>query len=238
MRRITNKIDELVVRPRSSMQRRVFLATIAFALLISLAFFLYRHGLAMAGLDPSALKAQQQALEDEIAMLKEENQTLREGLSRSELAIQMNQTAYGDLDRALKASAHETLKLREELEFYRNIISPGNQTGGLKIQKLTIVAGSDNRQYNYKLVLIQALKHERNVGGHVRFELDGDRQGKPAKVSFPEGSRGISVNFKYFQDIEGSWQLPVGFTPKAVTVRVSTAGEGGVEQTFPWPRAG
>lgn len=233
------KIDELVVKPRYSARRRLFMAALGFLGFVMTAFLLYNHGLNMAGYDSSAVNARQKILTDEIARLGVENQSLRESLSRAELLVQTNQTAYQELDRTLKASAQEMLKLREELDFYRNIISPANKTGGLQIQKLHIMPGTDAAQYRYKLVLIQALKHERNVDGRVQFEVVGDQGGTSSKLRFPIGERGISFNFKYFQDIEGKWDLPVGFNPKAVIVRVSVAGGGsGTEETFPWPRAG
>lgn len=176
---------------------------------------------------------------EEVTKLRDENQSLREHLSRAELLVQTNQTAYLELDRALKGSAQEMLKLREELDFYRNIISPSSKTSGLQIQRLHITPGNDVGQYRYKLVLIQALKHERNVGGRVEFEVVGERDGASSKVRFPNGASGIGFSFKYFQDIEGKWDLPVGFNPEAVIVRVLSAGAGsGMEQTFPWPRAG
>lgn len=231
------RIDELVVRPRYSSRRRLFIAGLGLVLSIAAAFIVYNHGLSMAGLDRSVVSQRHQFFTDQIAKLNDENQSLRENLSRAQLAIQMHETSYQDLDRTVKASSQEMFKLREELDFYRNIISPANKTSGLQIQRLDIVRGAGSGQYRYKLVLIQALKHDRNAGGQVRFELSGEQDGKVVMVAFPDGERGIGVNFKYFQDVEGSWRLPAGFKPQKVTVRVSTASGGrGIEQTFDWPR--
>lgn len=232
-----NKIEELIVRPRYSSRRRLFIVGLGLLGFLATAFAVYNHGLSMAGLDRSAFSEKQQHLIDRIASLTDENQSLRESLARAQLAVEMHQTSYDALNRTIKSSAKDMVKLREELDFYRNIISPTNKGAGLQIQRLDISPAAGSREFRYKLVLIQALKHDRNVSGHVRFELDGDRTGEPIRLTLPQGQRGISVNFKYFQDVEGGWQLPVGFNPKAVTVHVSTAA-GGVEQTFPWPGAG
>lgn len=236
-RKMKNKIQELIVRPRFSSRRRLFIVGLGLLAFLATAFAVYKHGLSMAGFDRSAYSENERRLIDRIASLRSENQALRESLARAQLAVEMHRTSYDALNRTLKSSAKDMLKLREELDFYRNIISPANKVGGLKIQRLDISRAAGSRQYRYKLVLIQALKHDRNVGGQVRFELNGDRTGEPLRLLFPQGERRISVNFKYFQDVEGSWRLPVDFKPKAITVHVSTAG-GGVEQTFPWPGAG
>lgn len=238
MRRAAKKIDELVVRPRYSARRRLFIAALGLLVFLLSAFLLYDYGLTMAGFDRSTVNARQKALMVEITELQEQNQSLRESLARAELLVETNQTAYQELDQTLKASAQETLKLREELEFYRNIISPTGKTGGLQIQRLHITQGGGAGQYRYRLVLIQALKHERNVGGRIEFDVMGEKEGAASKVRFPNGESAIGFNFKYFQNIEGKWDLPAGFNPKEVVVRVLTAGaDSGVEQTFPWPRA-
>lgn len=238
MRRVTKKIDDLVVRPRYSSRRRLFIAALGLLGCMLAAFSLYNHGLTTAGYDPSAFNARQKGLTDEIARLSEENQSLREGLSRAELLVQTNQTAYQEMDRTLKASGQEIMKLREELDFYRNIISPANKTSGLQIQRLHITPGDDAGQFRYKLVLVQALKHERTVDGRVYFEVVGDKGGSASTVRFPGSERGINFSFRYFQDIEGKWDLPAGFHPTSVVVRVLTpSGGNGAEETFPWPHA-
>lgn len=237
MRRITRKIDDLIVLPRASSRRRLFGAAIGVIALIVAAFLLYNYGLISAGYDSSAVSVRHKQLTDEIARLNDENQALREGLSRAELLVQTNQTAHEELDRTLKGSAQEIMKLREEVDFYRNIISPANKISGLQIQRLHVASDSEVGEYRYRLVLIQALKHERTVDGRVEFEVLGDKGAASMRIRFPDNERGINFSFKYFQDIEGRWKLPVGFQPKAVVVRVTTGAGPGAEETFPWPQA-
>ncbi len=191
----------------------------------------------MAGFDRSFTLNRNRELQDEIKRLKSENQELREGLARAQRDVQMGQTTYQELDRSLKASAEEIVKLREELSFYRNIISPANKVAGLQIQSLNIEPTATENRYRYKLVLIQALKHDRLVYGKVRFEVRGTQQGKDALLNFPEAvDKPINVNFKYFQDIEGVLQLPSNFKPVEVKISVMRPNDEAVEQTYSWPQ--
>jgi len=48
--------------------------------------------------------------------------------------------------------------------------------------------------------------------------------------------RAISVNFKYFQDIEGKFELPRNFQPKRVKVYItSPGGTSMAEASYNWP---
>jgi hypothetical protein len=151
----------------------------------------------------------------------------------------MDQTAYQELDHSLKESAQEIVKLREELNFYRNIISPPNKKSGLRIQSLNIEADGSRNRYRYKLVLIQALKHDRSLKGKATFEIAGLQAGKSKSLVFPRSAdKAIRVNFKYFQDIEGHFELPKNFRPEQVKVNVNTWGRNAqtIQEIYAWPK--
>jgi len=230
-----NRTGELVVKPRYSSGVKLFIVAIVVIALIGVGGYMYNHGLQMAGFDRLSVSERQQGLKQEIKKLKDDNLELRESLARAQRAIQMDQTAYQELDNALQDSAREIVKLREELSFYRNIISPANKVSGLQIQSLNIDRQRED-EYRYKLVLIQALKHDRNVYGNARLVVHGMQAGKDHELQFP-GDKPLGVNFKYFQEFEGSIKLPGAFKPLRVMVRVQTSGGDGrtVEQVYSWP---
>jgi len=234
-----NKTGELVVKPRLSSRAKLLLLTGVVSVGILTAGWIYNYGLAMAGFDRLSADRQHQRLQEEIRRQASENQELREALARAQRSVQMNETAFQDLDRSLKASAQEIVKLREELNFYRNIISPVDKKSGLRIQNLYIERTSSATQYRYKLVLIQALKHELTVRGSANFEIAGVQGGQDTVLTFPAtNERPIQVNFKYFQDIEGRFELPKNFKPQRVKVNVVPAtGAQSVEEIYSWPLA-
>jgi uncharacterized membrane-anchored protein YhcB (DUF1043 family) len=231
------KPGELVIKQRYSPRVKMLLAVIAAVVLLVASGLIYNYGLDRAGFERQSAQETQQTLQEEMRKLGNENQELRESLARSQRTIQMDQAAYQDLDKSLKASAQEIVKLREELNFYRNIISPADKKSGLRIQTLYIEAAGGTNQYRYKLVLIQALKHESTVQGRASFEISGMQVGEDRVVKVPTANeRPILVNFKYFQDIEGKLELPRNFQPKRVKVTVTTPGGTSMaEATYNWP---
>jgi hypothetical protein len=184
----------------------------------------------------------QLGLKGELGRLKDENQELREALARAQRALQMDQTAYQELDQALKDSAKEIVKLREELTFYRNIISPANKVSGLQIQSLHIErVGTDHSKndYRYKLVLVQALKHDRQIYGRAKLDVSGMQAGEEVTLTYPPAAdKPINLNFKYFQDVDGVLDLPKNFKPIRVKVSVTTTGYDAqtIDQVYTWPQ--
>jgi len=233
-----NKTGELVVKVRVSPRIKILIAAMAGTILIFTAGWIYNYGLNMAGFASSSAARQQEQLQNELTKFKADNQELREALARAQRSLQMDQTAYQELDRSLKTSAQEIVKLREELNFYRNIISPPDKKSGLRIQSLSIEAASKANQYQYKLVLVQALKHDRSVYGNAWFEISGLQAGQDTVLKYPGANeRKINVTFKYFQDIQGHFDLPKNFEPRQIKVGVTAAGgRQTVQETYAWPK--
>jgi len=236
-----HRTSELVIKRRYSSRIKLFIAGITVVLLIVSSGALYNYGLTAAGVDMfSAIRAQS-ALREEIKRLKDESLDLRETLARAQRTLQMDQVAYQELDRSLKESAKEINRLREEVSFYRNIISPDNKVAGLKIDRLTIdrTGNPGDNQYRYRLVLVQALKHDHTIYGRVRLEVNGAQDGRDVVLAFPTANdKPHNVNFKYFQEFEGVMKLPRNFQPSLVKVSITTTAPAAqtLEQNHAWPK--
>ena len=232
-----NKPGELIIKQRYSPRIKILLAVVLVLGLLGSAGFIYNYGLNRAGFERQSAQETQQTLQDDMRKLRDEKQGLQEALAGAQRTIQMDQAAYQDLDKSLKSSAQEIVKLREELNFYRNIISPADKKSGLRIQNLYIEPAGGTNQYRYKLVLIQALKHESLIQGRAVLEISGTQVGEDTVLRFPAANgRPIMVSFKYFQDIEGKLELPRNFQPMRIKVYITTPGGTSMaEATYAWP---
>lgn len=229
---------QLVVKPRLSPRIKLALVGVVATAVVVGTGWIYNYGVSMAGFERSSAAEEQQKLQDEIRKHAAENQELRESLARAQRSVQMNETAFQELDRSLKTSAQEIVKLREELNFYRNIISPADKKSGLRIQNLSVEPVAVSNQYRFKLVLIQALKHEQTILGSASFQISGTQGGQDSTVAIPSPTdRPIKVNFKYFQDLEGQFQLPKDFKPRRIKVQVTPNSGAVIEESYAWPLA-
>jgi len=236
-----HRTGEVVIKRRYSSRVKLFVIGLAVVLLIVASGAIYNYGLTAAGFEKFTAFRQQSSLREEIKRVRDENLELRETLARAQRTLQMDQVAYQELDRSLKESAKEINKLREELSFYRNIISPSNKVGGLQVERLNVERAGNptDNSYRYKLVLIQSLKHESTIYGRLRLQVSGAQDGKDATLVFPAANeRQHSMNFKYFQEFEGLMKLPRNFQPAGITVTINTTSPVAqtLEQNYAWPK--
>ena len=230
----------MIVKPAYSPRLKMTIALIFAVLVIIGGAALYNYGLSSAGFESLLANRAQKGLQTSISGLQQENDQLKGSLARAERTLQMDQAAYSELNQSLKQSAAEIVKLREDLNFYRNIISPPNKKEGLRIQSLEIDKTLVKYTYKYKLVLIQALKHDFFVRGSAKLEVTGLQAGKSKKLVFPrQNSKPIKVNFRYFQEFSGELKLPGNFEPKDVKISVVTRGRNAVtvERSYSWPES-
>jgi len=233
-----NRTSEMIVKPAWSPRAKMTVAAVIALAIVLTGTGLYNYGLNTAGFKKIIASRQVELLENQLNELKQENQDLRDGLARAERTLQMDKTAYQELEGSLDGSSKQIATLREELNFYRNIISPPNKKSGLRIQSMKLEPTRKSGQYSYKLVLIQALKHDRTIRGKASFEVSGMQAGQSTTLTFPTG-KPIGVSFRYFQDVEGRLDLPKNFEPRQIRVQVKTRGAGSqtVEAVYTWPRA-
>lgn len=230
-----NKTGELIIRSRFSPRTKLLVVIGGVVVLTAAVTLIYNYGLSMAGFERYSASRAQDSLATEMKRLESENRELRESLARAQRAVQMSDSTHQELEKTLQSSSQEIVKLREELNFYRNIISPADKKSGLRIQSLVIEPDGTNR-FRYKLVLIQALKHERTVYGNASIVVNGLQAGQTIHLRIPStGDRAMNVNLKYFQEFEGRFELPGNFRPQTIKVLVTTTNGPPIEETLNWP---
>jgi hypothetical protein len=150
--------------------------------------------------------------------------------------------AHDELRTTLAGLNEEILRLREELAFYRGIVSPADARRGLHVHGLRIEPVGTDAHWRFRLTLIQAMQHDRQAQGVARMTLVGMNDGAPTRVALAEVGEfgdGIPYDFRYFQEFDGDILLPQGFVPNRVEVELVPRNqrEGRVERVFDWPSA-
>jgi hypothetical protein len=205
--------------------------------LIAGAFELGRYS---SGFSKVAEMQHRRELSGTIERLEKENEELRQAVASADLARNVDKQAYADVEKTLADLQAQVLKHREELTFYRGIVSPEDGIGGLRIQRFQILPGAGNQQYRLRLVLVQSMRQDAFVSGAVSVEIEGVQGNKPLQLPLAEAvnDAGATANlpfrFRYFQNIEQDIVLPAGFDPRAVTVEVKTAKLAPVRESYPW----
>lgn len=232
-------MSNLVIKERSVWQSGMGIAGIVVLSLI-LAFAIFEFGRYRAGYNALDAAEAVSALNEEIAGLKRKQTTLREKSVVLDRSGQIERQAYKQLDGAVTSLQDEILELKEELAFYRGIISPKDTSKGLKMQDFELSLGIMPRNYHFKVVLTQILNNRNLARGNLLFEVVGVLKGEQKsytldKLSDSKG-KGPAFRFKYFQILEGDFMLPEGFEPIKVnlTVKPKTSAHKKLTQAFDW----
>lgn len=232
----------MVVRPHRPLRNGMVYAalTVLVALAIASAF---EFGRLRAGFDADSAGREQDRMTSEIDALTGENRELRERIALLERSSEIDREAREQVQANLAAMQDEVLELREELAFYRGIVSPEDAQAGLRIQSFKLATGPDGGLYHFRLVLIQAIKHDRRATGSVEVVVHGVRDGQPVSMSLQElvtaETDELAYSFKYFQDFEGDIRLPDGFVPARVDIAVMPGGRASdaIRRTIQWTEA-
>ncbi len=219
--------------------RDLVLAGVAAIAMGASAYALYMNASAWAREELSVLSEERDELMITVEALREGNTALRERVAILERAQQVEGKAYEDVDVHLRSLQDEVLALKEEIAFYRGIVSAGKEKG-LKIQTFVVDKESSSGAYRFQLVLTQHLKRVRMISGTVKLNIVDEQNGKPRRLMLSDMSgqqaKSLKFEFKFFQRIEGRFTLPDGFKPDRLQIQVVSKGKkpASVEKSFEW----
>lgn len=191
----------------------------------------------------------------EVERLRDERRQLARDLraTRGQVGDLKDQVVYekrsSEIDTQACSSVRESLtnlqaelsSAREQLAFYRGIVSPDLSRAGVRVYDLKLKRGTASDSYLYELVLIQSVRHDRRISGRIELAVEGVINGQPQTLNWSSvalgGSKNLLFSFKYFEEFSGELRLPAGFRPLRVTARLLMDGDmPTIEDQFDWNR--
>lgn len=229
----------LVVKTHRPWKSRFIWGIVLFILIIT-GWTLFDYGRYLAGYDSRDSGNEIEALLQTQKHLEKRIEGLREDKAVLQRAAQIERKAYNELDTTLKILQAEILEHKEELAFYRGIVSPKDSSSGLYLQNFFLSRNGETRSYRYKVVLTQVLKNSRLITGKVKLQFDGLLDGKSKVLDLRDVTakklRDLNYRFKYFQNVEGAVGFPEGFKLLRVNVQILPRGRQRdmIEKTIEW----
>lgn len=221
----------------SSIVVRVIIA----ALVVGAGYLVFEFGRIQAGYNLVDAGEERAALEARIAELENEITALNEEVALVETHRDIEREAYAEVEASLTELQTRIQEQQDAIAFYRGIVSPADGNAGLRVQDFRLTRGAEEREYTIRLVLIQAMKHDRRVSGDVQLVVEGTENGEQKSYSYadllPEDADSSWVfSFRYFQDFDRQVVLPDGFTPQRVSVHVEsrTRSIDSIDEDFSW----
>ncbi len=211
------------------------------ALIVGAGYLVYEFGRIQAGYNLVDAGQERTAFEARVAELENEIIALNEQIALLETHRDIEREAYADVETSLTELQTTIQEQQDAISFYRGIVSPADGNAGLRVQDFRLSRGAAEREYTIRLVLIQAMKHDRRVSGDVELIVEGIENGEQTSYSYadllPEDAdRSWAFSFRYFQDFDRQVILPDGFTPERVSVHVEsrTRSIDSIDENFSW----
>ncbi|MCP5091633.1 MAG: hypothetical protein GY949_11990 [Gammaproteobacteria bacterium] len=218
----------------------MFRGVLAVLALVS-GYLIFEFGRISAGYDIVDAAKDRQAYEERIMALDDEIVSLNQEVARLETHREIDREAYKEVEASLMSLQAKIQEQRDAIAFYRGIVSPADGKPGLRVQDLKLLRGNAEREFVVRLVLVQAMQHDRKVSGEVNLSVEGNQDGEDRSYTFTElipdkAEKSWPFSFRYFQGFDRQLVLPDGFTPERIRVEVrsKTRSIESIKQSFPW----
>jgi hypothetical protein len=168
---------------------------------------------------------QMQQMKQTTANLNNENTRLISQVNMMSLDLELARGAKANAIIELERGLAQEATLRKELAFYQQVMAPELNPLGLAIDDFAIEKTLSQGYYRFRLVLVQQEKVKSTLKGKVDITLHGSEGGQPTRYTLSnlmerQGDV-LKYNFKYFQMIEGEFQLPEYFLPEKVALHTT-----------------
>ena len=214
---------------------------VVLVLVVVAGYLVFEYGRIRAGYDVVDAAEERAALNTEIQTRDDRIAELEQAVALLETHREIDREAYKEVEQSLLALQEKIQEQRDAIAFYRGIVSPEDGRPGLRVQDFRLTRGSEERAFNLRLVLVQAMKHDRKVSGDVALTVEGNEDGVARSYALAEllpadAEKAWPFSFRYFQDFDRQIVLPDGFTPERVNVEVRsrTRSIASIEESFAW----
>ena len=204
-------------------------------------YLVFEYGRISAGYDVVEARDLRRGLRRQIDERDDEITRLKQEIAVLETHREIDREAYREVEANLVELQSKIQEQQDAIAFYRGIVSPADGKPGLRVQDFQLLRGAAEREFNLRLVLIQAMQHDRKVTGNVELSVEGSQDGVAMSYTLgdltpADTDKDWPFSFRYFQNFDRPLVLPDGFTPERITVvvRSKTRSISSIEESYAW----
>jgi hypothetical protein len=159
-------------------------------------------------------------------------QDLAAQVQSADSRVQIEKSTAERLTLQVRTLEQENAKLKSDLAYMEGLLPSSNAAAGaaagVSLRQFEVRADSLPGQYRYRALVFLGGREQREFSGSTQLVVMG-AGGKSSTLTFPsEGDKLMSermqLKFKRTMRIEGNFQVPVDFNPKAVVLRIVEQG--------------
>lgn len=149
---------------------------------------------------------------------------LRDRLVIAERSSQIDRLAFQETRKIISEQEAEIQALKEELEFFHQLMGNLGQSSGLVIQDLRLTKADSDHSQSFNLVLTHIRRDDSLARGKLSLELTGLTAGEQQRLGLKQltsrGEEFIKFEFKHFTQLKGILDWPDDFEPAEVEVKI------------------
>ncbi len=194
---------------------------------VSVAWAFYEMG--AAGITMPFVESRETVAElrAELSEETKNSKSLRKEVARLSRSTEVELQAAEQVKQTLREKEMEILKLTEELVFYRSLLAPEKAGIGVEVRDFNLRAAADQSEYYYDFLLTQSSRNKKVAKGKINVTIDGKQEGQMRRIEIPDldSVKGdtLTYSFKYFQRLNGVFELPENFQPQKILINVEPA---------------
>lgn len=213
----------MTIRSHLAWYWRWLLNILAMAAVAGIVWWLVENSYRITGFDREEAKQQIASLGAESLRLKSDLETALARVAELDRQGAIDKAAQKELARNVTQLQDENATLKEDLGFLRNIMSSGATPEGLGIANLKVERDGQPNEFRYRMLLTQGGQRKQDFKGRIQLLARVAHQGAEATLVFPEASSAEgtgSVEFRFYQKVDGRFRIPEGAVLKGYEVRV------------------
>jgi hypothetical protein len=215
--------SRMTIRSHLAWYWRWLLNLFMMAVVAGTVWWLVENSYRITGFNREEAKQQIVTLGEDNARLKRELEAARTVVGERDRQLAIDRATQMELAKNVTQLQDENAALKEDLGFLRNIMSSGATPEGVGIANLKVEQDGPPNEFRYRMLLTQGGQRKQDFKGKVQLLAKVDNQGSLATLVFPEPSTGGgdgSVEFRFYQKVDGRFRIPEGAVLRGYEVRV------------------
>ena len=215
--------SRMAIRSQLAWYWRWLLNVLLMVLVATVVWWLVQNSYRITGSDIEEVRGHIERLTEQDKQLKTDLEATKASLLERDRQLQIEKASQTELARTVAQLQEENAAVKEDLGFLRNIMSSGATPEGIGISNLKIEKDGTPNEYRYQMLLTQGGQRKQDFKGKVQVVAHLAKDGAQSTVTYPEASAGDtagSVEFRFYQKVDGRFTIPEGATLKSADVRV------------------
>jgi hypothetical protein len=181
-----------------------------------------------AGFDRDAVAPPEAPTEPDVAAIRAENARLSSRVVELESDLNVARGAQETLSRQALELQNENTQMKEELAFLRKLFSDTGKPGSLTIQRLS--AEKDREDvYRFSMLVVRGGNPSHEFSGRLSLLASVAADGRSVTLTLPDDqpdtAAALTLKFKYYQRVEGTFHIPAGGQLRSLQARVLESGQ-------------